>query len=225
MRILIIEDEKEMARVVRRAVSEDSHAVDVAYNGGDGEEMALSELYDLIILDVMLPRKDGLAVLKELRYQGMQTPVLLLTARDGISDRVNGLDIGADDYLGKPFAMVELRARVRALLRRQSQAKSCILTLGDLVMNTAAHEVRWGETYIELTSREYAILEYLLHNKGRLLTKGMIAEHVWDYHFDSDLNLIEVYIRRLRNKLEQAGRPRLIHTIRYCGYIIREPDY
>jgi DNA-binding response OmpR family regulator len=149
----------------------------------------------------------------------VQTPILLLTARDGIMDRVNGLDTGADDYLGKPFAVVELRARVRALLRRQVQAKSCLLSLGELVMDTAAQEVRWGETGIKLTSREYAILEYLLRNKGRMLTKGMIAEHVWDYHFDSDLNLIEVYIRRLRNKLEQEGRPRLIHTISY-----REPD-
>lgn len=224
MRILIIEDEKEMAEVVRRAIAEDFHAVDVAYNGGDGEDLALSETYDLIILDIRLPKKDGLAVLKELRRQEVLTPVLLLTARDGIMDRVNGLDTGADDYLGKPFAIVELRARVRALLRRQVLAKSCLLSLGELVMDTAAQEVRWGETGVRLTSREYAILEYLLRNKGRLLTKGMIAEHVWDYHFDSDLNLIEVYIRRLRNKPEQEGRPRLIHTIRYGGYVIREPE-
>jgi DNA-binding response OmpR family regulator len=224
MRILIIEDEKELADIVRRALSQDFYAIDVAHNGWEGRKLAFSETYDLIILDIMLPGKDGLVILKELRNAGMQTPILLLTVRDSITDRVKGLDAGADDYLGKPFALAEVRARVRALLRRQSQAKSGTLTLGELVMDTAAHEVRWGETSIKLTSREYAILEYLLRNKGIVLTKGMIAEHVWDYHFDSDLNLIEVYIRRLRNKLEQAGQPRLIHTIRYGGYIIREPD-
>lgn len=224
MRILIIEDEKDLADMVRRAMLQDSHAVDVAHNGRTGEEMALSETYDLIILDIMLPGKDGLAVSRELRRQGSQTPILLLTARDSVTDRVKGLDAGADDYLGKPFALAELCARVRALLRRQSQAKSCVLTLGELEMDTATHEVRWGETRVELTSREHAILEYLLRNKGRLLTKGMIAEHVWDYHFNSDYNLIEVYIRRLRSKLEQRGRPRLIHTVRHSGYVIREPD-
>ncbi len=224
MRILIIEDEKDLADMVRRAMLQDSHAVDVVHNGRTGEEMALSENYDLIILDIMLPGKDGLAVSRELRHQGSQTPILLLTARDSVTDRVKGLDAGADDYLGKPFALAELCARVRALLRRQSQAKSCVLTLGELEMDTATHEVRWGETRVELTSREHAILEYLLRNKGRLLTKGMIAEHVWDYHFDSDYNLIEVYIRRLRSKLEQRGRPRLIHTVRHSGYVIREPD-
>ncbi|KAA0230991.1 response regulator transcription factor [bacterium] len=224
MRILIIEDEKDLADMVRRAMLQDSHAVDVAHNGRTGEEMALSETYDLIILDIMLPGKDGLAVSRELRKQGLQTPILLLTARDNVTDRVKGLDAGADDYLGKPFALAELCARVRALLRRQSQAKSCVLTLGELEMDTATHEVRWGETRVELTSREHAILEYLLRNKGRLLTKGMIAEHVWDYHFNSDFNLIEVYIRRLRSKLEQRGRPRLIYTVRHSGYVIREPD-
>lgn len=224
MRILIIEDEKELADILRRAMSQDFYAVDIAYNGSAGEELAFSETYDLIILDIMLPGKDGLAVLKALRGQGVQLPILLLTARDGITDRVKGLDAGADDYLGKPFAVAELRARIRALLRRHSMSKSCALTLGELVMDTATHEVRWGEARIELTSREHAILEYLLRNKGRLLTKGMIAEHVWDYHFDSDLNVIEVYIWRLRNKLEQCGRPRLIHTIRNGGYVIREPE-
>jgi len=211
MRILIIEDEKEVASFIRRALLEESHAVDVAQDGLAGEEMALSEAYDLIILDLMLPRKTGLAV-------------LLLTARDEVADRVAGLDAGADDYLGKPFAVAELRARVRALLRRQSDNKASLLSAGDLVMNTVLHEVRIRENRLELTSREYAILEYLLRNKGRLLTKGMIAEHVWDYHFDSDFNLIEVYIRRLRQKVERAGGMRLIHTVRNSGYVIREPE-
>jgi DNA-binding response OmpR family regulator len=224
MRILIIEDEKALAEMVGRILSQDCHAVDIAYNGITGKEFACSENYDLIVLDIMLPRKDGLSVLKELRQQGVTSPVLLLTARDNVTDRVKGLDAGADDYLGKPFAVAELRARIRALLRRSSQEKSSVLKHGNLVMDTAAHEVRCGKIRLELTSRERAILEYLLHNKGRLVTKGMIAEHVWDYHFDSDLNLIEVYILRLRKKLEQNGRPRLIHTVRNGGYIIRSED-
>ena len=224
MRILIIDDEKEVADFICRALQEESHAVDVAYEGRRGEEMALSENYDLIILDIMLPKKSGLTVLSTLRHEGVATPVLLLTARDTVSDRVAGLDAGADDYLGKPFAVAELRARVRALLRRQSDSKAALLSAGDLAMDTASHEVRHGENYIELTSREYAILEYLLRNKGRLLTKGMIAEHVWDYHFDSDFNLIEVYIRRLRQKIEQSGQHRLIYTVRNSGYVIRDPE-
>jgi len=224
MRILIIEDEKEVASFVQSALVEESHAVDVAEDGPKGEDMVLAEAYDLIILDLMLPHKNGLAVLKTLRQEGIATPILLLTARDEVADRVAGLDAGADDYLGKPFAVAELRARVRALLRRQSDNKASLLSAGDLVMDIVSHEVRLGENHVELTSREYAILEYLLRNKGRLLTKGMIAEHVWDYHFDSDFNLIEVYIRRLRQKIEQSGRQRLIHTVRNSGYIIREPE-
>jgi DNA-binding response OmpR family regulator len=163
-------------------------------------------------------------VLKTLRREGTTAPVLLLTARDNVSDRVQGLDAGADDYLGKPFALTELRARVRALLRRQAPTRSPELSAGDLLMDTAAHDVRLGETRLDLTHREYAILEFLMRNKGRLLSKGMIAEHVWDYQYDGDLNLIEVYIRRLRQKLEQGSRPRLIHTVRNSGYIIREPE-
>ncbi|MGH7492043.1 MAG: response regulator [bacterium] len=224
MRILIIEDEQEVASCIRHALLQDSHAVDLAPDGLAGEEMALSEAYDLIILDLMLPRKEGLAVLKTLRREGATTPILLLTARDDVSDRVRGLDAGADDYLGKPFAVTELQARARALLRRQTPTRSPELSAGDLLMDTAAHDVRLGETRLELTHREYAILEFLLRNKGRLLSKGMIAEHVWDYQYDGDFNLIEVYIRRLRLKLEQGSQPRLIHTVRNSGYIIREPE-
>jgi DNA-binding response OmpR family regulator len=172
----------------------------------------------------MLPHKNGLAVLQVLRGEGVPTPVLLLTARAEVSDRVAGLDAGADDYLGKPFAVAELRARTRALLRRQSDNKASLLSAGCLVMDTISHEVRLGTIVSVLTSREYAILEYLMRTNGRLLTTGMIAEHVWDYHFDSDFNLIEVYIRRLRQKTEQSGGPRLIHTVRNSGYVIREPE-
>ncbi len=224
MRILIIDDEIEMADLIRRALKEESYAVDAAYEGRRGEEMAMSENYDLIILDIMLPKKDGLSILTTLREEGFAMPILLLTARDEVSDRVAGLDAGADDYLGKPFAVAELRARIRALLRRQSENKASLLFAGDLAMDTVSHEVRKGDNQIELTSREYAILEYLLRNKGRLLSKGMIAEHVWDYHFNSDFNLIEVYIRRLRQKVEPSGPHRLIHTVRNSGYVIREPN-
>ena len=222
MRILIIEDEKEVAGLIRRALQRESYAVDTAYEGQRGEEMALSEPYDLIILDIMLPKKNGLKVLNAIRQEGISTPVLLLTACDEVCDRVAGLDGGADDYLGKPFAVAELHARVRALLRRQSSHKAALLSAGDLAMDTVRQKVLLGEHEIELTSREYAILEYLLRNKGRFLTKGMIADHVWDHHFDSDFNLIEVYIRRLRQKLEQAGGPRVIHTVRNSGYVIKE---
>jgi DNA-binding response OmpR family regulator len=224
MRILLIEDEQKVASFIRHALMDESHAVDLAPDGLTGEEMALSEAYDLIILDLMLPRKDGLAVLKTLRREGTTTSILLLTARDAVSDRVQGLDAGADDYLGKPFAVTELRARVRALLRRQAPSKAPELYAGELVMDTAAHEVRLGATRLELTHREYAILEYLLRNKGHLLSKGMIAEHVWDYQYEGDYNLIEVYIRRLRQKLENGCQPRLIHTVRHSGYILREPE-
>jgi len=186
MRILIIEDEKEVADFLKRTLQQESHAIDTAYDGQRGEELALSEAYDLIILDLMLPKKGGQAVLETLRQEGIATPVLLLTARDEVSDRVAGLDAGADDYLGKPFAVAELLARVRALLRRHSDRKDSVLTAGELILNTALHEALLGQGHLDITGREYAILEYLLRNKGRLLTKGMIAEHVCDYQFDSD---------------------------------------
>lgn len=224
MRILIIEDEKDVADFIRKTILEESHAVDVTRDGQRGEELALTEPYDLIILDIMLPRKDGLSVLKGIRKEGVNTPVLLLTARSEVSDRVAGLDSGADDYLSKPFAVAELRARVRALLRRHSPTKAPLLESGELALDPVAHEVRVNRELIELTSREYAILEYLLRNKNHLVTKGMIAEHVWDFHFSSDFNLIEVYIRRLRQKIESNGSQRFIHTIRNGGYIIRDPQ-
>jgi DNA-binding response OmpR family regulator len=224
MRILIVEDESDVAAFLKKVLDQEKHAVDIAYDGIDGEDMALSEAYDLIILDIMLPRKDGLAVLQTLREEGLQTPVLMLTARGEVRDRVTGLDAGADDYLAKPFAVTELRARVRALLRRQSAMKSPVLTAGDLTLDTVSHEVRVKNTLVELTNREYAILEYLIRNKSRLLSKGMIAEHVWDFHFDGDYNIIEVYIRRLRNKIEERNCPRMIHTVRNGGYVIREPE-
>lgn len=223
MRILVIEDEQDVAAFVKKAMIEEKHAVDIAHDGAKGQELALSESYDLLILDIMLPQKDGIAVLKTLRKEGVQTPVLILTARGDVHDRVMGLDAGADDYLRKPFAVAELRARVRSLLRRQSSSRAPVLRAGDLILDPLSHEVRLKDRLIELTNREYAILEYLLRNKNRLLSKGMIAEHVWDFHFSSDYNLIEVYIRRIRNKVERHQQ-RLIHTVRNGGYVIRDPE-
>jgi DNA-binding response OmpR family regulator len=196
--------------------------VDISHDGSQGEYLGLTESYDLIILDILLPGKNGLSVLRTLRSEKIQIPVLILTARGDVSDRVAGLDAGADDYLIKPFAVAELRARVRSLLRRQSSDKSPLLRTGNLTLNPAFQQVYIDEELIELTNREYAILEYLLRNKNRPLSKGMIAEHVWDFHFSSDYNLIEVYILRLRKKIEEKSHQKLIHTIRNSGYLIRD---
>jgi len=222
MRILIIEDEADVAAFIRKALTGESYAVDIASDGPGGEYLALTESYDLIILDIRLPKKDGLAVLKTLRREKVAAPVLILTARGEVPDRVEGLDAGADDYLVKPFAVAELRARIRSLLRRHSDDRSPLLQTGSLRLDPATQQVHVDEQLIELTNREYAILEYLLRNKNRPLSKGMIAEHVWDFHFSSDYNLIEVYIRRLRKKIELNSRRKIIHTIRNSGYLIRE---
>jgi DNA-binding response OmpR family regulator len=222
MRILIIEDEPDLAGFIKKAMIKENHAVDISHDGSQGEYLGLTESYDLIILDILLPGKNGLSVLRTLRSEKIQIPVLILTARGDVSDRVAGLDAGADDYLIKPFAVAELRARVRSLLRRQSSDKSPLLRTGNLTLNPAFQQVYIDEELIELTNREYAILEYLLRNKNRPLSKGMIAEHVWDFHFSSDYNLIEVYILRLRKKIEEKSHQKLIHTIRNSGYLIRD---
>ncbi len=221
MRILIVEDEKDIVQFLKKALLQEGYAVDTATDGLTGEHLAATEGYDLVILDILLPGKDGLAVLTSLRESRINVPVLMLTARGEVSDRVRGLDAGADDYLVKPFALAELRARVRSLLRRPGE-RSPVLTAGAVSLDSVSKQVLVNEMNVDLTSREFAILEYLLRNKNRLLSKGMIAEHVWDYHFDSDYNLIEVYIRRLRQKIE--GDQKLIHTVRNGGYIIREPE-
>ena len=224
MRILVVEDEKKLAGFIKRALVEDSHAVDVAGDGDEGSYMAGSQSYDLVILDILLPKKDGLSILRELRDGKKTTPVLILSARGQVKDRVKGLDLGADDYLAKPFSLDELRARVRALLRRGSEAGTSTLKIADLTMDLLRREVRRGGEEIRLTPREYALLEYLMRHPNRVLTRTSIAEHVWDYSFDWQSNVVDVFVNYLRRKLEGEGRPKLIHTIRGVGYMIKEPE-
>jgi len=224
MRILLVEDEKKVASFIRKGLEEEYYSVDTAFDGIEGLRMAFSEEHDLIILDVMLPFKDGFMILKELRNEKISTPVLFLTAKDTISDKVQGLDSGADDYLPKPFAFEELLARVRALLRRGNQEKSLVLKALDLSLDTQTHAVTRNNTVIHLTPKEYSILEYLLRNKNRVISRTMLSEHVYDYHFDSDTNVIDVYINKLRNKVDKDSDKPIIHTVRGVGYVIKEKD-
>ena len=222
MRILVVEDEQKVASFIQRGLEEEGHAVDVALDGEDGLSKALDGVHDLVVLDIMLPKRDGLSVLRELRNRRLQTPVLLLTARDAVPDRVTGLDAGADDYLVKPFAFDELLVRTRALLRRRGGDRLAVLTAADLTLDPATREVRRAGKKIDLTAKEYALLEYLLRNKGRVLNRSLIAQHVWDYDFDSSTNVIDVYINYLRKKVDADFSLRLIHTVRGAGYVLRE---
>jgi len=224
MRILVVEDEHRLAAVLKQGLTEQGYAVDLAHDGEEGLGLAELEPYDLLILDVMLPGLDGLAVCRQLRARGRHMPVLLLTARDAVDDRVTGLDSGADDYLTKPFAFRELLARARALLRRDGRSRESVLRAGNLTLDPATREVRRAGRTIELTSKEYAVLEYLLHHPNRVLTRTQIAEHVWDYDFVAMSNVIDVYIRSLRRKLDDDHEPRLLHTVRGAGYQLRPPS-
>ncbi len=222
MRILVVEDERRLCSIIKRGLLEERYAVDTAYDGEDGEYLAETTPYDLIILDIMLPKKNGIDVCQELRLKRVNTPILMLTAKDTVEDRVKGLDSGADDYLVKPFAFNELLARVRALLRREGLSKSPRLQVGDLVMDTLTREVWRGQTKVELTSKEYVILEYFMCHPNMVITRTMLEEHAWDYEFDSMSNLIDVYIRRLRRKIDERGQASLIQTVRGAGYRLRE---
>ncbi|MFA3783429.1 response regulator transcription factor [Melioribacteraceae bacterium 4301-Me] len=222
MRILVVEDEKKVANFIKKGLEEEYFSVDVAYNGKDGYEMAVSQEYDVIVLDVMLPFKDGLKITKDLRSQNVNTPILLLTVKDSTGDKVAGLDAGADDYLTKPFAFEELTARIRALLRRKETQKTTELKIDNLTLNLITHKVYRGEQEITLTPREYAILEYLIHNKNKIVSRTKLIEHVYDYHFDPETNIIDVYINKLRNKIDLPSQKQLIHTVRGIGYIIKD---
>jgi len=219
MRILLIEDEHKIARALKKALEQESYAVDVAYDGDEGYAMATTEPYDVAVIDRMLPGEyNGVDIIKAMRDAKIHTPVLILTAIGSIKDRTEGLDSGADDYMVKPFALEELLARVRALLRRPKEQQSTILSAGDLTLDTITYEVKRGETIIQLTGKEFALLEYLLRNQGRPLPKELIIAHVWDYDADILPNTVEVYIKYLRAKIDQPFSTPLIHTVRGFGY-------
>lgn len=218
MKILIIEDDRRLAAVVRRGLMEAGHVVDIEYDGISGEAVASVGGYDVIVLDVNLPCKDGFAVARAIRSGGAATPILMLTSRDTVEDTISGLDAGADDYLRKPFVFGELHARLRSLSRRKSPPISDMLCIGDLRLDRATREIRRGETMIALTARETAFLEYFMQNVGTVLTPSMIESALWEADRDTISNLIRVYIRRLRMKLSPNGEPELIHTIRGAGY-------
>ena len=219
MRVLVVEDERKLAAYVKRGLQEESYAVDLAFAGQEALDYALTVEYDLIVLDIMLPGVDGLAVCRELRRRGALTSILMLTARDGVDDRVAGLDAGADDYLPKPFAFRELLARLRALSRRASDApRSSVLRVADLALDTLTRRAKRGSKAIELSSKEYAILECLMRNAGRVLTRTMIAEQVWNYDVFNQSNVVDVYIRNLRRKIDDRFDVKLIQTVRGAGY-------
>jgi DNA-binding response OmpR family regulator len=222
MHILVVEDQQRLANLLKRVLSEERHAVDVAYNGTDGYDLAASDTYDLVILDVMLPGMDGIQVCRQMREDGVQTPVLMLTARGAVEDRVTGLNVGADDYLVKPFAMEEFLARVNALLRRRNREieTTTELSVDDLTLDLVRHEVRRGGKIIDLTAKEFALLEYLIRNAGQALTRTQITDHVWRYDLDALSNVVDTYIHYLRDKIDKGFSHPLIKTVRGVGYKI-----
>jgi heavy metal response regulator len=222
MRVLIVEDEKKVAGFIKKGLEEETFAVDVAYDGEEGFHLGEQNQYDLIILDLMLPVMDGIEVLSELRKQKVTTPILLLTAKDSVEDKVLGLNKGADDYLTKPFAFSELLARVRVLLRRGKTETKTVLVVDDLSLDLVSHKVKRQDEEIELTGKEYSLLEYFMRNTGKVLTRTMIAEHVWDYNFDTFTNVIDVYVNHLRKKIDKNYSKKLLHTLRGVGYIMKE---
>lgn len=224
MKILVVEDEKKVSSFIKRGLEEESYEVDTAYDGEEGLKLALENSYDAIVLDWMLPKQDGLTVLKELRANKRPTPVLMLTAKDTVEDIVAGLDSGSDDYLTKPFAFAELLARVRALLRRSEMDRGAELRFADLRIDPVTHKVWRADKEIDLTAKEYALLEYFMRNPNQVLTRTMIADHVWDYTFDSFTNIIDVYVNYLRKKIDRDADKKLIHTVRGVGYILKEEE-
>jgi len=222
MRILVVEDEKKVASFLKKGLEQEYYSVDVAFDGKEGLKFVFSNEYDLIILDIMLPLLDGISALKEIRKEKIETPVLMLTAKDTIDDKVVGLDSGADDYLAKPFAFEELLARVRALLRRKEKSKPLVLSADDLTIDILAHKVTRSNKEIILTPKEHSILEYLLRNKNHVVSRMKLTEHVYEYQFDPDTNVIDVYVNKLRNKIDKDFNHPLLHTVRGIGYMIKE---
>lgn len=222
MTILVIEDEIKITRFIKKGLEMEHYTVDTAYDGEEGYEKASINSYDLIILDIMLPKKDGVEVCKKLREEKVETPIIMLTAKDTVEDRIRGLDAGADDYLTKPFAFGELVARIRALLRREKVVKSTSLQVGNLVLDPATHEVFRGDKEISLSSKEYRLLDYMMRRPGHVCTRTMIGEHIWGYNFTDDSNVIDVYISYLRRKIDNGFNEKLIHTVRDVGYKIQD---
>ncbi|MFA4930658.1 MAG: response regulator transcription factor [Patescibacteria group bacterium] len=222
MKILVVEDEKRITSFIRKGLQYEGYAVDIAYNGDVGYQKAKDDSLDLIILDLMLPGMDGVELCRRIREEGMVTPVIMLTAKDSIDDKVKGLDAGADDYLVKPFAFKELLARVRSLLRSGDSAKTTVIKVGELELDPSSREVKREGENIDLSRKEYGLLEYMMRNSNQVLTRTMIAEHVWDYDFDSFTNTIDVYIRYLRRKVDDGYKKKYIRTIRGVGYKISD---
>ena len=223
MRLLIIEDDLKLAPLLARGLREEGFAVDVSGDGEDGAFRAVEQDYDAIVLDVMLPGIDGFQVLEKMRAKGRRTPVLMLTARGAVEDRVRGLNGGADDYLKKPFEFEELLARIRALLRRAAPEQDVRLAAGDLLLDPQRREVTRGGERVELTAKEFAVLEYLLRHRGRVISRTRLSEHVWDENFDAMSNVVDVTVYRLREKIDRRGPP-LVYTVRGAGYVLREPN-
>jgi two-component system copper resistance phosphate regulon response regulator CusR len=222
MKILVVEDEKKTVAYLSKGLTESGFVVDVAERGDDGLHLARTGAYDLIILDVMLPQRDGWSILADLRRGGNQTPVLFLTARDAIQDRVKGLELGADDYLVKPFAFSELLARMRSILRRRSPPQADIVRIADLEIDLPRHKASRGETRLDLTPKQFALLALLALRTGEVLSRTLIAEQVWDMNFHSDTNVVDVHVRRLRSKVDDPFERKLIHTVRGVGYVLEE---
>jgi len=218
VRILVVDDDRRLTSIVRRGLEEEGYAVDVANDGEEAQYLGEVNDYDLILLDIMMPKVDGLAVCRALRDMGREMPILMLTAKDAVADRVTGLDSGADDYLVKPFAFDELLARVRALTRRNTTSRPPVLEVAGVALDTVTRRLTRDSREIDLTSKEYAVLEYLMRNPGAVITRGMIEEHAWNNDFDSVSNLVDVYIRRLRAKIDAPDEPSLIETVRGAGY-------
>jgi DNA-binding response OmpR family regulator len=224
IRILVVEDEQRIASFIQRGLEEEGYAVDVVHDGPEGLERACVGVYDLLVLDLMLPRLDGLELLKRLRAENHEIPVLVLTARDAVEDKVEGLDLGADDYLTKPFAFDEFLARIRALFRREAATRETELRAGDLSLDLVTRMAHVGEREIELSPREFSLLEYFLRNKNAVLSRMRISQHVWGYPYDGLSNVIDVYVNYLRRKLEAEGEAHVIHTVRGQGYVLKSPE-
>jgi DNA-binding response OmpR family regulator len=223
VRILLIEDETKVASFIQKGLEEEQYQVDVAHDGEEGLRRALASEHDLIILDILLPKRDGMSILREVRERRIDTPVLILTAKVSVEDRVAGLNSGCDDYLPKPFAFAELLARSRALLRRKSSDRGVTLVAGDLVLDPVSHRVSRAGKSVDLTSREYALLQYFMQHPNQILTRTMIVEQVWGYDFDNFSNVVDVYVNYLRNKIDRNFEPKLLHTVRGIGYILKPP--